>query len=72
MSKALWKGKPEERTNKLIEIAARWKWMCDLLDEKEVSDFALSFSEVRKLDDIMRPWREANKDEGGEDETGLG
>uniref|UniRef100_A0A6M3IUT8 Uncharacterized protein n=1 Tax=viral metagenome TaxID=1070528 RepID=A0A6M3IUT8_9ZZZZ len=43
--------------NYLLELAARLEWMCDLLDMQEVSDFALSFPEVRKLDDIMRPWR---------------
>ena len=26
----------QERENKLIEIASRWEWMCDLLDMKEV------------------------------------
>lgn len=46
-----------DQENKLIEIASRWEWMRDLLDGKEVSDFALSFPEVQKLDDIMRAWR---------------
>ena len=44
--------------NYLLELAVRLEWMCDLLDMKEVSDFALSFPEVRKLDNIMRPWRD--------------
>ena len=47
-----------ETSNQLIMIASRWQWMCDLLDMEEVPDFALSFPEVRKLDDIMRPWRD--------------
>ena len=55
-------GMNRDKENELIEIASRWEWMCELLDMKEVSDFALSFPEVRELDDIMRPWREANKD----------
>jgi hypothetical protein len=42
------------------EIAARWQWMCDLLDGQEVDEFALSFPEVRKLDDIMSEWRGVN------------
>lgn len=51
-----------DEENNLIEIASRWQWMCELLDMKEVSDFALSFPEVRKLDDIFRPFREAYRD----------
>ena len=47
-----------ETSNQLIMIASRWQWMCELLDVEKVSDFALSFPEVRKLDDIMRPWRD--------------
>ncbi|MFH1999800.1 MAG: hypothetical protein ABIK28_08970 [Planctomycetota bacterium] len=47
-----------ETNNQLIMIASRWEWMCNLLEGEEVSDFALSFPEIRKLDDIMRPWRD--------------
>ena len=47
-----------DENSRLIEIAARWQWMCDLLEGEEVSDFSPSFPEVRKLDDIMRPWRD--------------
>lgn len=43
-----------DEENKLIEIASRWQWMCELLEGLEVSDFALSFPEVRKLDDLIR------------------
>ena len=45
------------RKAKLTEIAARWEWMCDLLDGKEVSDFALSFPEVRELNYLMKELR---------------
>ena len=40
--------------NKLIEVASRWESMCDLLDGKEVSDFMLSFPEVRQLADLIQ------------------
>lgn len=53
----------------LIMIASRWQWMCELLAGKEVSDFALSFPEVRQLDDIMRPWRDAAKMEAPNGKT---
>ena len=43
----------EENENKLIEISARWQWMVDLLEGEQVSDFALSFWEVRKLADKL-------------------
>lgn len=39
--------------NKLIEIASRWESMCDLLDGQKVSDFMLSFPEVRQLADLI-------------------
>ena len=39
---------------KLSEIAARWEWMCDLLEGKTVSEFALSFPEVRQLSDLVQ------------------
>lgn len=42
-----------EEENTLIMIAARWEWMCNLLDGQEVSDFALSFPEVRQLADLI-------------------
>jgi len=42
-----------DEENKLIEIASRWQWICYLLDGKQISDFALSFPEIRKLDDIL-------------------
>ena len=38
-----------EKENELLMIAARWEAICDLLDEKEVSDFMLSFPEVREV-----------------------
>jgi len=50
-----------DEENKLIEIASRWQWICDLLDGKQISDFALSFPEVRKLDDIMTAYRQKDK-----------
>jgi len=39
---------------KLSEIAARWEWMCDLLEGKAVGEFALSFPEVRQLSDLVQ------------------
>jgi len=39
---------------KLSEIAARWEWMCDLLEGKTVSEFALSFPEVRQLSVLVQ------------------
>jgi hypothetical protein len=42
-----------DEENTLVMIAARWEWMCDLLDGQEVSDFALSFPEVRQLADLI-------------------
>jgi len=38
---------------KLIEIAARWEAICDLLKGEEPSDFLLSFPEVRQVQDLM-------------------
>lgn len=37
--------------SELVLIASRWEAMLELLDGKEVSDFMLSFPEVRKLAD---------------------
>jgi hypothetical protein len=39
--------------SELVLIASRWEAMCELLDGKEVSDFMLSFPEVRKLADFI-------------------
>ena len=39
--------------SELIEIAARWEAICELLDGKEVSDFMLSFPEVRQVSDMV-------------------
>jgi len=39
--------------SELVIIASRWESMCELLDGKEVSDFMLSFPEVRKLADFI-------------------
>jgi hypothetical protein len=36
-----------------IEAAARWEWMCDILEGKPVSDFAMSYPEIRKLHDLV-------------------
>lgn len=43
-----------DEENQLIEIAPRWQWICGLLEGNEVSDFALSFPEVRRIDDLIR------------------
>jgi hypothetical protein len=40
-------------TSELVSVASRWEAMCDLLEGEEVSDFMLSFQEVRKLADII-------------------
>ena len=48
-----------DEENYLLLIASRWEWMTRLLNMEEVCDFALSFPEVRQLDDIMRPYRES-------------
>ena len=39
--------------SELISIAARWEAICELLDGKEVSDFMLSFPEVRQVSDMV-------------------
>lgn len=44
----------EELPPKVSELLARWEWMCCLLDGEEVSDFALSFPEVRKVADLIQ------------------
>jgi len=38
---------------RLIEIAARWEAICDLLDGKEASDFMLAYPEVRQVADLV-------------------
>lgn len=43
----------EIEKNDLILIAARWKAICDILDGNEVSDFMLSFHEVRQIADLV-------------------
>ena len=42
-----------DEENKLIEIAARWESICALLDGQQVSEFELSFPEVRHVADLM-------------------
>ena len=42
-----------EEENQLIEIAARWEAVCDVLDGEEVSDFMMSFPEVRQVADLV-------------------
>jgi hypothetical protein len=39
--------------NRLIEIAARWEAICNILQGETVSDFMLSFPEVRQVEDLM-------------------
>jgi hypothetical protein len=39
--------------SKLIEIASRWKAMCELLDGREVDFYMLSYSEVNQLAELM-------------------
>ena len=41
------------REPELVEIAARWEAICELLDGKEVSDFMLSFPEVHQVSDMV-------------------
>ena len=45
--------KENNENAELILVASRWEAMCELLDGKEVSDFMLSFPEVRKLADFI-------------------
>jgi hypothetical protein len=42
----------EKRDKELIEIAARWEAICDILDGVEVNDFMLSYPEVRRVLDL--------------------
>ena len=42
-----------EEENQLIEIAARWEAVCDVLDGEDVSDFMMSFPEVRQVADLV-------------------
>ena len=42
-----------EEENQLIFIAARWEAVCDVLDGEEVSDFMMSFPEVRRVRDFV-------------------
>ena len=51
--------KCREQESQLIEIASRWEWICAILDGEEVSDFALSFPEVRQVADLKAydAWR---------------
>jgi len=37
----------------LIGIASRWEAICELLRGEEVSDFMLSFPEVRQVSDMV-------------------
>lgn len=38
--------------NELLMIASRWEAIYDILEGKEVSDFMLSFPEVRQIADL--------------------
>ena len=42
-----------EEENQLIEIAARWEAVCAVLDGEVVSDFMMSFPEVRRVADLV-------------------
>ena len=42
-----------EEYSGLVLVASRWEAMCELLDGKEVSDFMLSFPEVRQVSDMV-------------------
>ena len=46
-------GQSETEYSRLIEISARWEAMCELLNGEEVSDFMLSFPEVRQVSDMV-------------------
>jgi len=41
-----------QEEKKLIMIGARWEAICDILDGKDVSDFMLSFPEVRQVAEL--------------------
>jgi len=43
----------DTKERSLIEIAARWEAICAILDGENVSDFMLSFPEVRQIADIV-------------------
>ena len=48
-----WEGKmTKEYETQLIEIAARWEAICRILDGEEVSDFMMSYPEVRQVADL--------------------
>ena len=42
-----------ERENQLTEIASRWEAICQVLEDGEVSDFMMSFPEVRRVWNLM-------------------
>jgi hypothetical protein len=44
----------KEEEAELVMIASRWEAICELLEGKEVSDFMLSFPEVRKIADAVQ------------------
>ena len=50
-----------EKENELIEIAARWEAICNILDGYEVSDFAMSFGEVREVADLKSYYEHSQK-----------
>ena len=40
-------------TSDLVLILSRWEAMCELIEGNEVSDFMISFPEVRKLAGVI-------------------
>jgi len=50
--------------NRLIEIAARWEAICDILQGGTVSDFMLSFPEVRQIADLYTVLQQADSEDG--------
>jgi hypothetical protein len=36
-----------------VKILSRWEWICQILDGKEVSEFALSFPEVARVKTLV-------------------
>ena len=40
--------------SEMAQICARWEAMCNLMDGEEVSDFMLSYGEIRELADMVQ------------------
>ena len=43
----------DDQNKELVQIAARWEAICDLLDGNDPSDFMLSFPEVMHVADLV-------------------